>query len=164
MITYRNRLDVTPGKVPLRIDLSQYDDDFVLEFEPFSSVGTFVLESGTTAEIRGTKMDGNGYSEDATISNGIVTVTGDQQMTAVSGDHMFEIVFKKNTKELNTANFILRVERAALDIDTITSGSKIREVVEISGDIDEILDELNAARDYIDQYIDGLVYGDEVGY
>ena len=164
MITYRNKLDVTPGGVPLVIHLSQYDDDFTLEFEPYSVKGTFNIETDTTVMVRGTKSDGHGYSAQATISGGVITITGDNQMTAVSGIQIFEVVFVKNNKELSTANFILNVERAAMDMDTIVSASKIHEVAEVIGNADEIVSQVNAAKEYIETYIEGVIYGDEVGY
>ena len=139
MITYRNRLDMTPGGVPLVINVSQYDSDFTLIFDLFSSNGTFSVESGTTAAIRGTKTDGNGYSVTATLSSTTVTVTGDQQMTAVPGDNIFELTLYKNNKELNTANFILKVEDAALDKDNLASGSVIRELVNVLDNSEAII-------------------------
>ena len=139
MITYRNRLDMTPGGVPLVINVSQYDSDFTLIFDLFSSNGTFSVESGTTAAIRGTKTDGNGYSVAATLSSTTVTVTGDQQMTAVPGDNIFELTLYKNSKELNTANFILKVEDAALDKDNLASGSVIRELVNVLDNSEAII-------------------------
>ena len=131
MITYTNRLNMNAGAVPLVIHVSQYDQDFSLVFNLYNTVGTFTLESGTTVAIRGTKGDGNGYSVDATIdiSNKRVTVTGDQQMTAIAGKNVFELTLYKSNKELNTANFILDVEPAALDKDTLASGSVIREIL-----------------------------------
>lgn len=134
MITKTYNLDMHPGGVPLVIHLSQYDKDFSLVFNLYSSVGTFTVESSTTATIRGTKASGTGYSVDATldVSNQKVTVTGDQQMTAAAGKNIFELTLTKSGKELNTANFIIEVERAALDGDTITDASVLRELEAIT--------------------------------
>jgi len=89
-----------------------------------------VLEDGTTAQIRGTKADGNGYSANCTIDieAQTVTVTGDEQITAAAGDNTFEIRLIKNEKILNTVNFTIWVERAALDAGTITSDSVLLEL------------------------------------
>ena len=152
MIVYRNKLDVTPGGVPLVINVSQYDDDFSLEFELYSSDGTFTIENSTTVAVRGTKRDGNGYSVDATLSNSIVTIAGDKQMTAVAGDNIYEITLTKSNKELNTSNFILHVERAALDKNTLASASKIKELVNALDHTDEIL----AAAQTVDAAISNL--------
>lgn len=152
MITYRNKLDVTPGGVPLRIDLSQYDDDFTLIFDLFSEDGTFTVESGTTVTIRGTKRDGNGYSVDATLDGTAVTVAGDKQLTAVAGESRYELTLWKDDKELSTSNFIIKVERAALDMDTVQSVSKIRELINSLDRADEII----AAAETVDDAIANL--------
>ena len=141
MITHSEKLNMTPGGIPVVIHLSQYDDDFSLVFDLYTTDGTLSIQSGTTVAIRGTKSDGNGYSVDATIdiNNSRVTVTGDQQMTAAAGKNIFELTLTKDGKELNTANFILDVERAALDKDTLPSGSVIRELVDVIDRTDEII-------------------------
>lgn len=130
MLTLTNRIDMRPGAVPLVIHLGQYDSDFSLVFELYSSAGNFTVESGTTAMIRGTKTDGHAYDADATIniSAKTVTVTGSEQMTAAKGRNVYELVLKKGTKVLSTANFILDVERAAMDADTIASESVLKEL------------------------------------
>ena len=95
MITINTILDMRPGAVPKIIHLSQYDSDFSLVFRLHASFGTLNIESGTTAEIRGTKKSGTGYSASATLNttNNTVTVAGDAQMTAVAGQNIYEIVF-----------------------------------------------------------------------
>lgn len=128
MITLTQKLNVVSIGVPPIIHLSQYDSDFSLVFELYASTGNFTLPSGTTAEIRGTKADGNGYDADATVSGTTITVTGDEQMTAAAGCNVFEIALYKSGKRLNTINFILQVEHAALDADTITSESVLKEL------------------------------------
>ena len=140
-ITKTNRLNMTGGGVPVIVRLSQYDDDFTLIFELYSTDGTFTIPSGTTAEVIGTKSDGKGFSASATldITNKKVTVTGDQQMTAVSGKSIFELTLWKSNKELNTANFILDVEPAALDRNTIVSESKILELLDVTDQADDII-------------------------
>lgn len=115
MITYEYELDVTPGGAPVCVNLSQYDQDYVLKFCLYSRQGDLDIKQGTTAEICGTKKDGKGYSVDASIDENVVTVSGDNQMTAIAGRQFFELKLKLNGKELNTANFIICVERAALD-------------------------------------------------
>ena len=128
MITINTKIDIIPKGVMPVIHLSQYDSDFTLTFTIYSSEGTLTLPSGTTAMIRGTKSDGNGYDADCTISDNVVTVTGDVQMTAAAGINIYEIVLTKSDKELCTMNFVLDVERAAMDIDTITSESVLKEI------------------------------------
>ena len=130
MITINTILDMRPNAIPKVIHLSQYDSDFSLVFRLHASFGVLNIESGTTAEIRGTKKSGTGYSAAATLnaSNNTVTVAGDAQMTAVAGQNTYEIILKKSGKVLGSANFVLLVERAALDADTITDASVLREL------------------------------------
>lgn len=143
MIIYENNIDIVPGGGGKRvvIYLNQYDDDFQLKFKLFARVGELVIEEGTTAAIRGTKPDGNGFSADATvdIANSIVTVEGDQQMTVVAGQSMYELTLYKDGKELNTSNFAILVERAPLDKDTPSSRSQTRELVEIEDNAEELI-------------------------
>ena len=138
MITHEFDLDMSHGGLPLEFGLKQYDSDFTLVFNLISRAGTFEIQSGTTAEIRGTKRDGHGFSADCTLSGSTVTVAGHQQMTAAAGIAAFELVLKKGDKELNTATFLIHVERSALDKDTI-SNSKIRELINVIDRTDEII-------------------------
>ena len=141
MLTIETDINVAgTGQMPV-VNLSQYDSDFTLIFNLYASTGTFTVPSGTTAEIRGTKTDGNGYSADVSIdtTTKVVTVTGDQQMTAAAGRNVYEIVLKNNDKELNTVNFILYAEPAALDKDTLASDSVIKELVNVIDRTDEII-------------------------
>jgi hypothetical protein len=124
---------MSPGAVSPVVHVSQYDSDFTIVFTLYCTDGTFTLESGTTAEIRGTKKSGTGYSATATvnISAKTVTVAGHKQMTAVAGDNIYEITLYKGSKELNSINFVLAVERAAMDQDTVTDETVIREFGEL---------------------------------
>lgn len=146
MITIERPINVYALGVPLIIRLSQYDDDFTLVFDLYSSDGNFQLQSGTTAEIRGTKKDGNGYSADCTIdiATAKVTVAGNVQMTACAGRNVFELVLSKSGKVLSTANFILQVEPSAMDADTVPSESVIKEIGEA---VTEYLDEHDFVTD-----------------
>lgn len=130
MITLNYTLGVYPAYNGTVAKLSQYSNDFTLIFTLTNDYGDFVLEDGTTAQIRGTKADGNGYSANCAIDieAQTVTVTGDEQITAAAGDNTFEIRLIKGGKILNTVNFTIWVERAALDAGTITSDSVLLEL------------------------------------
>lgn len=129
MIQHQRNINMYPGvRAPERIHLSQYDSDFTLVFSLYSSAGSFSVDSGTTAMIRGTKGDGNGYSANASLSGTTVTVQGNNQMTAVAGPNTFELVLTRSGNVLSTANFILDVEPAAMDADTIQSETVLKEL------------------------------------
>lgn len=140
--TITSKLNISPGGMPPVIKVGQYDDDFSIVFNMYAvNPVTWTLASGTTAKVRGTKTDGTGYSADCSIntSNKTVTVSGNKQMTAAHGACIYEIVFYSSSKELSSANFILLVERAALDVDTIPSESRIAEIQEIGEKADQII-------------------------
>ena len=63
-------------------------------------------------------------------------------MTACAGRNIFEIVLKNSGKRLATINFILHVERAAMDADTIQSETVLKELNAI---IDSVADAEAAA-------------------
>lgn len=146
--TIQKSLDMSPGFVPPVIRVSQYDSDFTIVFTLYSSFGDFTLASETTAEVRGTKRSGTGYSANATIntSNKTVTVSGNNQMTAVSGKNIYEIVLFRNGKQLSSANFILLCEPAALDANTIVDESVIKEFTHIEEDVQAAKDAANRAE------------------
>lgn len=129
-ITLYAKLDMTPGAVPTVVHRSQYDSDFTLVFSLYTRTGDFVIASGTTARMRGTKTSGTGYSVPVTldVSAKTVTVTGDQQMTAAAGSNIFEIVLYQGDLEICSSNFVLAIERAAMDADTITDETVVPEL------------------------------------
>ena len=145
MIIHEYDIDMVPNGNRVDVWLNQYDDDFILKFNLYARIGELTIPSGTTAAIRGTKPDGNGFSADAVLNEDVVTVEGDQQMTVAAGKSIFELTLYNDGKELNTANFILHIERAALDKDTPTSRSQTRELVEIEDNADELIAAATAA-------------------
>lgn len=155
LFTDRYDIDVTSSGKPIVIPISQYSTDFTWLLYLYSSHGAFALEEGTTARIRGRKPDGNVYTAECVLDTGLnrVAVTGDVQITAVAGDAVFEIVLYKDNKELATKNFIVRVERAAADKDSITSDSKVRELIDIEDNADEIIAAAEAVRVELSQYV-----------
>lgn len=146
MITYSFDLDVVPGGVPVKVPLKQYESACTLVFNVYASQGALVLPEGTTVFIRGTKPDGNGISIDAELSGNVVTVLVDKQMTAAAGKSKYELVFANATgNEFITTSFVIMVERAALDADTLESSSIIRELAEIQLHQDEIIEAARTA-------------------
>lgn len=152
---------MTPGRLPVRVKLNQYDDDWTIIFSLYTDSGNFTLESGTTAKIRGTKRDGLGYSANAAvdIANKTVTVAGDKQITAVSGENTFEIVLYKGQKELSTANVVFFVEQAAMDAETLISDSQVQEILDMSADVIAASENLDSLRGDISDVNKNLING-----
>lgn len=165
MLTTTYEIDLVPGGVPVVIHVSQYDvDTRILHFNLINSEGALSVPSAARAAIRGTKPDGNGfdYTAAATIGATVsVDFTVTAQMTAVAGRVPCEIYLYTGTpptttnpsgtnyKQLATAKFILRVERAALDKGTLKSDSEIRQLIDVVDRTDELL---AAAQDIEDAY------------
>ena len=159
MLTSNIALNVSPGEVPPVVRVSQYDaGSRKLAFHLIAQDGELILPPGLQAEIRGTKPDGNGFSYLCTIQENIVTANLTAQMTAVAGNVICEVILFVGTpatsdepasadfQQLGTANFILAVEKAALDKDTLLSGSEIRQLVLIMDHKDAIIDAANRSE------------------
>ena len=148
MITHEFDLDIVPGGPKVELRLNQYDSDFVLRIHLIARTGTLSILPGTTAQIRGVKPDGNVYSADVHVDpdNNMVTVPGNVQITAASGRAVFEICLTQEEKELNTANFIINIERAPMDKDAVTSDSVVRELINVMDDLEEIVANAEAAE------------------
>ena len=83
MITTQTELDVSPGGIPPTIHVSQYDTGSrTLLLNLISGAGDLILPTGTRAEIRGTKPDGNGFSYDCALNGKTAEVSVTEQMTA----------------------------------------------------------------------------------
>lgn len=156
MLRRMYELDMVPGGIPLSIHLSQYDSDVQLIFQLYASQGALAIpDTGVTAQIRGTKLDGNGISADCTFevidSVPTVTVQMTKQMTAIAGKNTFELVLTATSGSseysLPSANFYLEVERAALDYDTLESKSEIKEIQEILADADSVIEALKVSKE-----------------
>ena len=147
MITYTYDLDITPGAMPLVINLKQYETGQKLKFNLKSRLGDLSMGTVTDCSVRGTKPDGNGYSVTASYTTNLVTVTVDAQMTAVAGKAPFELTLTESAGKTITATFWLDIQRAAFDKDTMPSTSEIRELVDIIDKSDELIDAANTIKD-----------------
>ena len=175
MLTSRFEIDVTPGGIPPVVNASQYDaGSRTIEFTLVSGTGDFVPPSGVKAEVRGTKPDGNGFSYEARILGRVVTVVITEQMTAAAGKVRCELALYTGTPATNetpasddymqlcTANFILMVERAALDKDTVSSESEVRQLVNIIDRSNEIIAAANRS-DQAKEAIQRMIAQNEEG-
>ena len=132
MITQTTNLNLIPGRALPRINATQYDyGSRTMTFAIYNGDQRFTLASGMTAQIQGTKPDKHGFSYAATVStaNNIITANLTQQMTAVAGDVLCELVISKSGERIGTLNFILAVQQAALNEETDTSGSDFPDII-----------------------------------
>jgi hypothetical protein len=127
MITQTYSLDLVPGGNQLVVNVSQYDKlGRLLVFNLYQAGLAYSIPSGTGATIKGTKPDGKGFDYAMTVGNGKVSIIVPQQMTAVAGDTVCEVMLTDSAgNTIATANFILSVEHAAMDDATVVSDSDI---------------------------------------
>lgn len=161
MIQLYQQLDLRPIGIPQTLRLSQYDSDFEIIFELTNFDGTWILDTDTTAEVQGTKTDGHGYSADAVFDDQLKTVTiaGDVQMTAAAGRNVFEVVLFHDGDRLGSKNFILDVERAALDAETTASDSKIKNFTEMTEAAEDAAETAAAAAERAEEAAASIVPG-----
>lgn len=132
MINISKTLNLIPGGVPVIVNVSQYDKGQTLNFAIYDQGTLFTIPTGAEVSIQGTKPDGHGFAYSCTFSGSTVTATLQQQMTAVAGDVLTEIAISKSGNLIATANFILRVEKAALGDDTVISDTEIPEIIALA--------------------------------
>lgn len=126
MITQSINLNLIPGGVLPRINVSQYDKGSrTLQFNLYNGSTAFSIPSSSAITIQGTKADNTGFQYSCTYSGSVVTADLAQQMTAFAGEVTCEIVITKSGNILGTANFILNVEQAALSDDIVISDTDL---------------------------------------
>lgn len=126
MITQKYNLDLIPNGVPVVVPCSRYDaNSRTLKFDLFYNGQVFFVPSGATVTIRGTKPDKTGFEYICTYNTSTVSVNIKAQMTVIAGLVPCEIRITKNNEILGTANFILRVEKEALDDNTKISNNTV---------------------------------------
>ena len=136
MITQSYKIDMTPGAVPLRVKVSQYDVGVrQLVFQLFNGAAALTSSSfDLSAQIVGTKPDKKGFEYSATVnatSSAIyVTVDITEQMTACAGDVVCEIRMYDSDNRISSANFILDVEQAALGSETDISETELPDIID----------------------------------
>ena len=132
MITQRINLNLIPGQVLPRFNVSQYDKGSrTLEFILFNGNQSFTLISSMTARIQGTKADMHAFDYAATVDTSNQKIVADltQQMAAAPGDVTCELVLYQGTQRLGTCNFVIAVEPAALSDEAIISDSELPDII-----------------------------------
>lgn len=144
MYTQETNLNVVPSGVRPVIHCSQYDNNLsAIRFKLYKENAEFVIPSGAAVIINGHKPDNTGFSYAASaISGNMATINVTQQMTAVYGDVLCELRVRTSNQIIGTLNFILRVEPAPLQDDTILSETDIpliEQAVDIAANLAEYI-------------------------
>ena len=169
MITQSTNANLIPGQISPRVNVSQYDKQSrTLSFSLYNGSQPFNIVSGMAVTIEGTKPDHTGfqYSMTSSVGSNVVSMSIEQQMTAVAGEVPCEIVVSSTGKRLCSANFILVVEPAALSDDTIISETElplIEEAAELAENIAIYIAQIDADALKAEGYATGKQNGTDVG-
>lgn len=127
MITQSINLNLVPGGVLPRINISQYDKGSrTFQFHLFNESLEFEIPEGCSITIQGTKKDKTGFQYPCTYEGAWVFVDVTEQMSVLAGEVPTELVITDtNLNTLGTCNFVIDVEAAALAQDTVISETDI---------------------------------------
>ena len=144
-------LDLIPDGIPPIVHVSQYDKGPIWKFNIIQNNTLFNIPAGSGVTVQGTKKDGTGFQYGCTYSGSQVTVVEEQQMTVFFGDVKAELVIVNGDDLIGTLNFIIRIEPAPLNNDTIISETMlplIEEAAEVAEQIPTIKGYAETAEAY----------------
>lgn len=124
-------VNVTPGAMPPIVHVSEYDVGRAYTVSILDEQGnTFTIPSGTTASIEGTLNGSVGFTQSATVSNNQVSFTLSESMTAYSGKAWCKIKLTLNSEPIQTCAFILAVDRAGVEAETVIGAPGFEEQIQ----------------------------------
>lgn len=151
MIAYELDLNLRPSGVLPRLNVSQYDHGQTITCVLWDGNTPFTMPNGSAASVAGTKPDGTGFTYSCTYEAGQPVVTLTEQMSAVAGEVMCELVIIKSGERQGTINFVIDVEPAALRSDVPISETDIPIIEQIP----EIQAEVEAAKQLAEMWAVG---------
>lgn len=164
MITQHYMIDLIPAGDPVVVHVSQYDKlARILAFDLYTGGVAFEPPAGATAQIRGTKPDGTVFNYAMTVDGIAVSIPIPQQMALVAGDVPCEIqIVGDGGAQIGTANFLLKVERSALDEEAAESSPDIplfeqltQQAMEAASDAEASAEDAQAAQSAAESLIPG---------
>ena len=124
MVTQITPINLVPGTMIPRVNISQYDTGArVLKFQVYNGDSLFTFTNAMTVALVGTKPDGKGFSYEGTIASNMPTFDVTAQMSAVAGKVRAELIVFENGERCGSGNFVIFVEEGALGDGTDMSES-----------------------------------------
>ena len=127
--TIEIELEINPGiALPPVVHVSQYDTGRRLKMKVKDKGDAFFIASPDELRIEGTKPDKRGFSYTTVYAdsvNHLYYCDIKDQMVAVGGKVVCELIITKDNQKIATANFILDVEPSALEDDVDLSSSEL---------------------------------------
>lgn len=132
-MTYDLILNMAKSGIKPRIKVSQYDNAIPeLRISLFDQNQSYTIPNGATVYISGTKKDNTGFKYECTVSENIIVAPITNQMTIFSGDVECEINIETAGGQKSSENFILEVEKSALQDDVVISETDIPAIQRLS--------------------------------
>lgn len=159
MTTQTFNLDLIPNGIPPIVYVSQYDKGQQWIFNIVKENQLFTIPPYSSVTVQGTKKDGTGFQYPCTYSGYQVFVTEEQQMTIFNGDVKAELCIANGDDLIATLNFIIRIEPAPLNDDTLISETMlplIEQAAEIAQHIGQIKGYAEDSEKYALGTIDGV--------
>lgn len=123
-------VNVTPGAMPPVVHVSEYDVGRTYTVTINGENGNaFNIPTGTTATVEGTLNESVGFTQSATISNNQVSFALSESMTAYSGKAWCKIKLTLNDEPIQTCAFVLAVDRAGVEAETVIGASGFEEQI-----------------------------------
>ena len=133
MIEQTLKLNLIPGGVLPRVNVSQYDaGSRTINATLYNGPSLFTIPTGASISVRGTKKDNTGFAYDCTWFGSVATFVITEQMAVFSGEVVTELVISKDGQILGTSNFIIWVEEAALKSDVDISETELPTIIELA--------------------------------
>lgn len=138
MIEQALKLNLIPGGVMPRINVSQYDaDSRTINVTLYNGSTLFEIPSGSSVIVQGTKKDKTGFAYDCTYSGSVASFEITTQMAIFAGEVQAELRIEYDNQILGTANFVIFVENAALRDDTEISDTEIPAIIALAREQEE---------------------------
>ena len=145
MIIQNFDLNLIPDSAPVVVHVDQYDHGTGrLRISLYE--GDVPYEPSGTAQIQGSKPDGRGFLYNATLSGNVVTANLEEQMTAVGGKVLAQVVVTETSGRIGSFKFVLDVQKSALPDDTDMSESDYQAIEELIEEAQEVAEEVAEDR------------------
>ena len=111
----------------------------VFKFYLYDGETEYEVPTDASVTIQGRKPDRNGFTYECSYAGNLVAVNCREQMTAVIGDTICQIVIVENTtKRVSSFIFHLIVEESATDDTTVYSESDLAYAVQVINELQSI--------------------------
>ena len=139
-------LDFARSTMPITVFAKQYDKDTrKIEISPLNNGSPYSIGSGITARLQMTKPDGHTVINNASISNGIITVTLTAQALTAAGTAVAEIGLYQGATLLSSQIFYIDIQKGAYDENAPESSDEYNALIDALNTTETATAEANAA-------------------